>query len=556
MNEHTTEQGGSSGDDATPGTVPAIDTSELQAPAAESPAAETPAAETPVAESSAAAEAPAAETPTPESPAPAAETPAAETPTPESPTPAPETPAAETRAAESPVAETRAAESSAAAPTPGAPRPGPRPGAPRPGAPRPGAPAARPAPVNGAPTSDPSAFGRVDDEGGVWLRTADGERQVGSWQAGEPAEGLAHFGHRFDDLATEVAILEKRLASGGGDARQTQESARGLLDGLPAASVVGDVASLVTRLEAVHAGTEVAAAAAKELKDAAKAQQAARKEALAVEAEQLGTESTQWKAAGDRLREILEEWKTIRGIARKSDDALWKRYSKAREAFNRRRGAHFADLDRERAVARTRKEELVAQAEALSASTDFGATAGQFRDLMGEWKAAGRAPRDVDDTLWAKFKDAQDRFFAARNAASSERDAELGSNGEAKQGLLVEAQKIDPANGLDQAKAALRSVQDRWDAVGKVPRELVQSLEASMREVEDKVRGADEARWTRSDPEAEARAAQFRERVRAFEEQAAKARAAGKEKRAVEADAQAAQWREWAEAAEGAISGS
>ena len=535
MSEHTTEQGGSSGDDATPETVPATDASELQTPAPETPAAEHRAPETPAAES------PAAETPAPETPT--AETPAPETPAAEH--PAPQTSAAKHRAPETPAAE-----------TPAAPRPGPRPGAPRPGAPRPGAPVARPALVTAAPTSDPSAFGRVDDEGGVWLRTADGERQVGSWQAGEPAEGLAHFGRRFDDLATEVTILEKRLASGGGDARQNQEAARGLLDGLPTASVVGDVASLVTRLEAVHAGTEVAAAAAKEQKDAAKAQQAARKEALAVEAEQLGTESTQWKAAGDRLREILEEWKTIRGIARKSDDALWKRYSKAREAFNRRRGAHFADLDRERAVARTRKEELVAQAEALSASTDFGATAGQFRDLMGEWKAAGRAPRDVDDTLWARFKDAQDRFFAARNAASSERDAELGSNGEAKQGLLVEAQKIDPANGLDQAKAALRSVQDRWDAVGKVPRELVQSLEASMREVEDKVRGADEARWTRSDPEAEARAAQFRERVRAFEEQAAKARAAGKEKRADEADAQAAQWREWAEAAEGAISGS
>jgi hypothetical protein len=434
-----------------------------------------------------------------------------------------------------------------------APRPGPRPGAPRPGAPRPGAPVARP--VSAAPTSDPSAFGRVDEDGGVWLSTTEGERQVGSWQAGEPAEGLAHFGRRFDDLATEVTILEKRLASGGGDARQTQESARALLDGLPTAAVVGDVGTLGTRLEAVLAATEVAAAAAKEQKEAARAEQAAHKEALAVEAEELGTESTQWKAAGDRMREILEEWKTIRGIDRKTDDALWKRYSKAREAFNRRRGAHFADLDRERAVARTRKDELVAQAEALSTSTDFGATASQFRDLMAEWKAAGRAPREADDALWAQFKSAQDRFFAARNAAAGERDAEFGANGEAKQALIAEAERIDPARGLDQAKAALRSVQERWDAVGKVPRELVQSLEARMRTVEETVRGADDARWTRTDPEAEARAAQFRERVRAFEEQAAKARAAGKEKRAVEAEAQAAQWREWADAAEGAVGG-
>ena len=50
------------------------------------------------------------------------------------------------------------------------------------------------------------------------------------------------------------------------------------------------------------------------------------------------------KSAGDRMRAILDEWKTVSGLDRKTDDALWKRYSAARETFNcRRRGSHFAD---------------------------------------------------------------------------------------------------------------------------------------------------------------------------------------------------------------------
>lgn len=439
-----------------------------------------------------------------------------------------------------------------------APRAVPRPGPPRPGAPRSGTagptPAHRTAPAaTAAPASDPRRFGRVDADGTVWLRTAEGERQVGSWQAGEPGEGLAHFGRRFDDLATEVTILERRVASGSGDARQTQDSARTLAASLPTAAVVGDVDALAARLQAVLERCEGAVAAAKARKDAARAAQLTRKESLAVEAEQIGSENTQWKVAGDRLRDILEEWKTIRGVDRKSDDALWKRFSKARESFNRRRGAHFAELDRERVVARTRKEELVAQAEELSASTDFARTAGRFRDLMGEWKAAGRAPRETDDLLWASFKAAQDRFFTARDAVNTEKGSELAGNGAAKQALLVEAEAIDPASGMDRAKASLRSVQERWDAVGRVPRELVQSLDSRMRAVEQKVRDADEARWKRSDPEAEARAAQFRERVTQLEEQAAKARSAGDQRRATEAAEQATQWREWADAAEGAV---
>ena len=172
-----------------------------------------------------------------------------------------------------------------------------------------------------------------------------------------------------------------------------------------------------------------------------RAAQTARKDALAAEAEELANTSTQWKVAGDRLRTILDEWKTITGLDRKTDDALWKRYSAARETFNRRRGSHFAELDRDRAGAREAKEKLCVKAEALVDSTDWGATSAEFRKLLVDWKAAGRAARDVDDALWARFKGAQDTFFKARNAATAERDAEFSANATAKEALLSEAEK-------------------------------------------------------------------------------------------------------------------
>src|ERR1035441_4765044 len=56
-------------------------------------------------------------------------------------------------------------------------------------------------------------WGRVDDDGTVYVRTADGERQVGSWQAGSPAEALEFFQRKFDSLATEVSLLEQRISA-------------------------------------------------------------------------------------------------------------------------------------------------------------------------------------------------------------------------------------------------------------------------------------------------------------------------------------------------------
>lgn len=443
------------------------------------------------------------------------------------------------------------------APKPGSPKPGsPKPGAAKPGAAKTGAPKPGPtsahAPHAAAP-SDPSLFGRVDDDGTAWVKTAEGERQIGSWQAGDAAEGLAHFGRRYDDLATEVGLLEARLASGTGDPKKTRAAAEALAETLPTAAVIGDIEALTTRLATVVAGSEQAATQAKQEKEQSRQEQTSRKEALAAEAEQIGNESTQWKAAGDRLREIFDEWKTLRGVDRKTDDALWKRFAKAREVFNRRRGAHFADLDRERATAKTRKEELVVRAEALSSSTEWGPTAGEFRDLLVEWKAAGRAPREADDALWRRFKEAQDVFFAARNAAASERDAEFAQNAVAKEELLASAGNIDPDKDVEAARAALRDLQEKWDAIGKVPRERMHDLEGKLRAIEKRVRDAADSEWRRTDPEALARAAQFRERVAQFEEQAAKATAAGKSKDAEKALAQAKQWREWAEAAEGAV---
>lgn len=452
-----------------------------------------------------------------------------------------------------PGAATRPSPATAAGPRPG-PVPG-KPAAPKPHAikPTPGSATPHPHPVVLPATSDPSQWGRVDEDGTAWVKSTEGERVIGSWQAGDAAEGLAHFGRRFDDLATEVALLEARLAAGT-DARKTKTAATALAETLPTAAVIGDLDGLTTRLKAIIEHSDEAAAHAKEEKDRSRHEQTERKETLAAEAEQIAAESTQWKVAGDRLREILDEWKTIRGVDRKVDDALWRRFSKAREAFNRRRGAHFAELDRERASAKTHKEDLCIRAEELSGSTDWAGTAAVFRDLLAEWKGSGRAPREADEQLWKRFKAAQDVFFAARNAAASERDTEFEENAHAKEELLLHYENLNPETGLDAARNALRELQEKWDAIGKVPRERIHDLEARLRAVEKRVRDAVDAQWRRSDPEAMARAAQFRERVAQFEEQAAKAQAAGKARDAEKALAQAQQWREWADAAEGAVS--
>ncbi|MGY1758001.1 DUF349 domain-containing protein, partial [Geodermatophilus sp. SYSU D00879] len=423
--------------------------------------------------------------PTPETAGPDAVTPEAGTPA--APTPdeaaladptaeaAPETPAAETATPETAAPETAAPETATdEAVIPQAVTPE----------------AAPPAGVVTAPAaeaaSDPAQWGRVDEDGTVYVRTADGERAVGSWQAGDPAAGLAHFARRYDDLATEVGLLEARLKAHTGNPNEIKAKAQALADTIPTATAVGDLDGLAARARAMVGTADSAAAESRAEKAAARAAQVARKEALAAEAEQIAAESTSWKAAGDRLKAIVEEWKTIRGIDRKTDEALWSRFAAARDAFGRRRGAHFAALDAQRGEARAAKQELIAEAQRLSTSTDWGPTSAAMRSLMDRWKAVPRTGRDGDDDLWKQFRAAQDVFFTARAESDKARNSEQLANQQAKEELLAEAEKLDPSTDLRGAQAALRRIQERYDAIGHVPRGAMRSLEDRMQAVEQR----------------------------------------------------------------------
>lgn len=397
-----------------------------------------------------------------------------------------------------------------------------------------------------------SEWGRVAEDGTVYVRTADGERAVGSWQAGSPEEGLALFSRKYEQLSTEVALLEQRLRAGVGDPNQVRQSAQRLKATVPTAQAVGDLAGLEARVDALLARTEEAAEQARARKAEARAAAAVRKEELAAEAEQLA-DSSDWKTAGERLRTIGDDWKRLPHLDKKADDELFARVAASRKRFAERRTTHFAALEEQRTVSQTRKEQLVAQAEELQTSTDWRATAERFKQLMTDWKAAGRAPRGVDDELWGRFKAAQDAFFGARSAAFAEQDEQLKGNQAVKEEILAEAEGLvagldDGSVPLAKAKDRMRPLQDRWEKAGKVPRDAIRPLEARMQAVEEKVRAADGARFARSSESPFL--VRLREKVAELEDKLAKAQAAGRP--TAELEAALATQREWLAQAGGA----
>jgi hypothetical protein len=398
-----------------------------------------------------------------------------------------------------------------------------------------------------------SEWGRVAEDGTVYVRTPDGEREVGQYPEGSAEEALDFYTKRYDELAGSVHLLEQRVVAGVVSPDEATESVRNLRNQVVEAHAVGDLTSLVGKLDSLLPviSQQRQARRAERAEKAATAK--AEKERLVSEAEKLA-ESNDWRNGANRLRHLLDEWKSLPRIDRSADDQLWRRFSTARTAYTRRRKSHFAEQNEKREAARIVKQRLVREAESLAGSRDWGPTSGAYRDLMRQWKAAGPAPREDEDELWKRFRGAQDNFFGARDEAMAAQESEFAANAEAKEKLLVEAEALVPVTDVEGAKRAIRDIAERWDAIGKVPRDQIRPLDDRMRAVEQAIRGIEEEKWRRTDPEKSARAddmvAKLQEAIGKVEADLQRARSSGDEKKVTELEENLASRRAFLEMAE------
>ncbi len=367
----------------------------------------------------------------------------------------------------------------------------------------------------------PADFGRVDEDGTVYVITGDTERSVGQIPDSTPEEAMAFYVRRYENLAAEVTLLESRVKAQAMSPEEAKTAIETAKTNVAEANAVGDLASLITRLEAL---TEVLPAQI-EARKAARAEQnaatIAAKEAMVVEAEALGA-GTDWRGGVDRFRTLLDEWKALPRIDRATDNELWHRFSSARTQYTRRRKAHFAELNTRRDESKALKEAIIAEAEPLADSTEWGPTCAD------------------DDKLWQRFRAIQDQFFNARTAAQSAVDGEQGENLAAKQALVEQVEKdLKDVTDVETAKATHREFLSKFNEIGHVPRNAMRELDARVRKVGDKVAELEAEEWRRTDPEARERAestvAMFEAQIAKLEADLEQAEAKGDAKKAKDA---------------------
>ncbi len=353
-----------------------------------------------------------------------------------------------------------------------------------------------------------TTFAHVDDENNVYSIEQGDKRHVGQYPNVTAEEALAYFERKFVDLEAQVRNLEQRVKAKS-DAISLKKAQEKLHNDLLAPNAVGDLASLRTRVSVL---TDAIAALVSEKNESSKEateKALAEKEAIVAAAEKLANQDPQktiWKSGSAELTKLFEQWQELQKngprIPKNLADPLWKRFSTARTKFESGKRAYFATLDASVKQAKSKRSELVAQAEALiSKGADAAA---DYRKLLDAWKNTGRVKGD--DALWAKFKAAGDAIYAAKGEAIAAENAEQNANLQAKRALLAEFKPLDPAVDLSKAKEQYSALAAKWEKIGRVPRENVREVEDKIRAVENAIKAAEQEAWRKSDPAAQDRA--------------------------------------------------
>lgn len=382
---------------------------------------------------------------------------------------------------------------------------------------------------------DRAPWGRVDETGTVFVRDGEGERAVGQYPDGSQEEALGYFQRKFTELAGQVTLLEQRIKRGTA-AADVAKTIAALKVTVASANAVGDLPSLTRRLDALDGAVgELTEKQTAETKAAAEAALAERED-LVVEAEKLAAQDpakAQWKQVSASLDDIFSRWQKHQTegprLPKNESNELWKRFRAARTTIETHRKAFFAELDSVHKDARAKKQALAEQAEALVTQGLDGIPV--YRSLLDQWKSAGRAGKKFDDALWLRFKTAGDSLYAAKSEVDAHDNEEFSANLELKLALLTEAEPLVAETDRARAKEALLSIQRRWDAIGKVPRDKVKPTEDRLRKVEAAVRKLDEDHWQKSNPERIARAegltGQLQDAIAKLDAELAEAKAGG-----------------------------
>lgn len=210
----------------------------------------------------------------------------------------------------------------------------------------------------------------------------------------------------------------------------------------------------------------------KELRDYDFKKNLAEKEALIAEAEKLSGEEDVITAF-HKLQSLHEQWRQIGPVPKEVREEIWGKFKDISAEINKKYQAFFEER---KAQERQNEEAKIALCERIEA-LDFNSLntyaawdemTKQIIAAQEEWKKVGYASRKSNNTLFARFRETCDKFFAAKAEFFRHMKDVLAQNLERKIALCERAEALKDSTEWRKTADELAALQKEWKTIGAV----------------------------------------------------------------------------------------
>lgn len=138
---------------------------------------------------------------------------------------------------------------------------------------------------------------------------------------------------------------------------------------------------------------------------------------------------------------------------------------------------YYAGRQEKAASNQKAKEDLIAEAKAVSTTDRFKQGTQKMDELMEAWKKVGfTKDKALDDQLWEDFRAARKAFFDAKNDYYKQLKDQFSNAKKAKEDIIEKAAELVESADIKKAGNEFKKLLADWKSIGNAGREVEQEL--------------------------------------------------------------------------------
>lgn len=188
------------------------------------------------------------------------------------------------------------------------------------------------------------------------------------------------------------------------------------------------------------------------------------------------------------LQLLHKVWKEEIGpVSKEKREEVWNAFSEVTKQMHDKREAIFAELRNREVENLAKKKEIIAQIEQIAtekveAHSGWQGQVNKIEALRQAFFEAGKVPSDVNENIWAEFKNAVRNFNSHKNSFYKDIKKEQQANLDKKNALVARAKELMESEDFSATTPIMKKIQEEWKQIGHVPRKFSDSVWAEFKE--------------------------------------------------------------------------